>query len=1263
MSARGSGDSGLLKDLRKQVSILEDDLRARSDAEEVYRERLSAEYEKAYEAGRTAATYEAWRDERVTQIAAAWVLGCVFVRFCEDNGLVTRPWLAGIGERLKDAEDHDAAFFAAHPEKNDRDWIIAAFDHLAGTNPTVAGLFDRAHNPLWEIAPSYEAATGLLKFWRRVGADGEIVHSFVDPDLDTRFLGDLYQDLSEHARKTYALLQTPVFVEEFILDLTLEPAVAEFGLSPVVEIRDGHGDVRELPAGLRTIDPACGSGHFLLGLFERLLQKWRDADKVANDWTLIRRALDAVHGCDKNPFAVAVARFRLLVAVLKAADKRRLDALGAFPINVAVGDSLLHGRDAGRENDTLPVEEEGDSEPFLYRTEDVRDFQERIDLLGRGSYHVVVGNPPYITVKDKQENKNYRKAYFACSGTYALSVPFAQRIFELALRGSGTDRSLAGFTGQITSNSFMKREFGKPLVESFFQGSEYQDWQTKARRDSPGVEITRIIDTSGAHIPGHGTPTVILTGRNRTAYQSEKIEAILGIQGEPAQPKDASDGRVWNAIVKQAKEGPITSQWVSHEVAERSRFSRHPWSIGGGGSGELLETLARQGRKFRQKSDEIGLALVTGEDSAFITAGHQSVICKRIPLQRAAEGSDIRDWGIERFIWLTSAHSHNWSVKNEEEIQFLIRHLWPLRDLLYERKKFSISLRDRGATWYEWREVYPSKLGAKALIAFPLVATHNSFYLEYDTVAFKHSVTVIKLPEGASEDEHLALLGVLNSSTACFWLKQVCHDKGGGGIGGGIASEEWEKFYEFTGTKLKEFPLPADFPLRLSRSLDALAQELATHEPSAVCAADEPPTRACLDAAHTAWTRTRERMIALQEELDWEVYHSYGLLTDAEKDRLTDPSPAPTTIPQVKLGERAFEIVLARKQAAGEVETAWFDRHGSTPVTEIPAHWPDWYRDIVQARIDTISARRDLALIERPECKRRWATDPWEKREKAALRTWLLDRCEDKSLWFHVLNDFEQPRTLTVGQLADELEKLPDAKAILNTAHLYATHLGKPNLSLTQVLADVGDAEHVPYLAAYRYKDTGLRKRAQWEYVWEQQREEDRTGKRLGIPVPPKYTSADFAKQSYWSNRGKLDVPKERFVSYPDANPDSDPTLLLGWAGWDQRDQAAALLNLISERRKKQDWPTERLIPLLAGIAELMPWLRQWFGEVDEEWGEESAADEFQSFLDGELTISQLAPAALTDWRPVKKIRGRKTTATAVKTKATVAMETVDDHE
>ncbi len=113
-----------------------------------------------------------------------------------------------------------------------------------------------------------------------------------------------------------------------------------------------------------------------------------------------------------------------------------------------------------------------------------------------------------------------------------------------------------------------------------------------------------------------------------------------------------------------------------------------------------------------------------------------------------------------------------------------------------------------------------------------------------------------------------------------------------------------------------------------------------------------------------------------------------------------------------------------------------------------------------------------------------------------------------------------------------------------------------PARHLAKLLADEG----VPFLAAYRYKPSGLDKRADWEHTWALQRRED-AGEKLDspIPVPPKYKSADFAKTSYWSHRGKLDVPKERFISYPNAGRDTDSTELLGWAGWDHAEQALAL--------------------------------------------------------------------------------------------------------
>ncbi|MEU1012159.1 BREX-2 system adenine-specific DNA-methyltransferase PglX [Streptomyces sp. NPDC005890] len=1219
----------LLKDLQAQARLLEDDLRARTENEPEFRDALRAEYEKAVAAERTAAMYETWRDERVVQIAAAWVLACVFVRFSEDNGLISDAWLSGPGERLAEAQDRHDAYFRENPSKNDRDWLLDSFDALAKSHRTVEGLFDRGHNPLYEVTPSYEAATALLAFWRQRGADGEIVHDFTDPSLDTRFLGDLYQDLSEHARKTYALLQTPVFVEEFILDLTLEPAVEEFGLTPAWKHRpsgwdgevwaDGPGG-EEVVRGLRCIDPACGSGHFLLGMFERLLAKWREAEPGTEPWVLVRRALESVHGADKNPFAVAIARFRLLVAALKAGGVRDLSAAPGLPIRVAVADSLLHGRGAETVTealDTLFAE----NEPFYFRTEDVEEYAREVDLLGRGSYHVVVGNPPYITVKDANENKNYKAAYDACYRQYALSVPFAQRIFELAVRAGGDHRD-GGFTGQITANSFMKREFGKKLIEEFF----------------PRVQLTHVIDTSGAYIPGHGTPTVILAGRNQVARQSETVRAVLGVRGEPSQPEKPADGHVWRAIVAQVGVAGSESDWVSVEDVRRTRWAEHPWSLSGGGASDVMSRLTPEAGILSDHVLRIGFYGMTHADDAMLAPN--SVFTRsrleesaRIPL---AIGEDVRDWCLDTPNEIFLPYTDSADLMRLEDIPRFSRFLWPVRTELGNRATFGTGTYfSEGRAWHEWHQLPKDKDAAPFTITYGEVATHNHFVVDHERKAFKQTAPVIKLPQGAAEERHLELLGLLNSSTACFWMKQVSQGKGGSGIGCGIKDEAWEERYQFSSTKLQNYPLPKPLPLALGRELDALAQESAKHTPSAL-ASNAVPTREALDKARRAQEQICARMIALQEELDWTVYGSYGLLSSEEVARTTTDD-----VPEVALGQRAFEIVLARKVAAGEAETAWFERPGSTPVTEIPAHWPEAYRKVVQARIDLIEANKDIRLIERPEYKRRWSIEPWEKREAAALRSWLLGAAERENLWFEERDGFTAPRPLTVNQIADALRHDKDVQAV---AELYAAdHLGKRDASLATVLAAVIDAEHVPYLAALRYKDSGLRKRAQWEQVWEQQREEDRTGQRLDIKVPPKYTSADFLKHSYWSNRGKLDVPKERFISYPGASLESDSSLLLGWAGWNHRDQADALVGLIRSRIEVGGWDKKdpRLVPLLAGLREVMPWVHQWYGEYDEEW-EGNPAEEFQAALDSGRADAEVSETDLVKWRPEKKAGGRK---------------------
>jgi hypothetical protein len=1172
----------LLTDLQRLVRLLEADLLGTLERDKEAAETLEKRYKAASKGNRTGLPFETWRRQQVTQVAAGWVLACVFTRFCEDNQLLEDAMLAGPGERLVEARERQNAYFRANPADSDVDYLRAAIFRLADYDATRALVNEQ--NPLHLLDISPDMATRVLDFWRRINPEtGELVHDFTDPELSTRFLGDLYQDLSEQARKDYALLQTPEFVEEFILDRTLDPAIEEYGLADV-----------------RMIDPACGSGHFLLGAFSRLLRRWRQLEPGVDVRVHVERVLRQVNGVDINPYAAAIARFRLVVAALAACGIKHLRCAPAWRVRVAIGDSLLFGARHGQaplegvtEAAMTGMRGEGN---FVYEYEDAAALEEILS----DRYHAVVANPPYITAKDPVLNKSYRAIWDACSGKYALSVPFAQRIYELAVLG--------GFTGQITANSFMKREFGRKLIEEFF----------------PTVELSLVIDTSGAYIPGHGTPTVLIFGRNRRPV-TQKVRAVLGIRGEPKAPDSPATGLVWSSIIESVDSPGSQTEYVSVVDLDRSVLCSYPWSLSGGGASDLRKRIESVcGKTLDKITAYSGFVAITAEDDVYIAESSRIPLRKaRVPVRPMVLGDENRDWmriGETTTVWPYGADLRTLSGVHAEPI---IRWCWSYRTVLLNRKRFGrvvSSLKD--FVWYEFGELYREKLQWPLSISYAFVATHNHFVLDRGGKVFKQSAPVIKLPEGASEEDHLRLLGLLNSSTACFWLKQVSHNKGVGGIGGGIGDEDWEPRYEFTGTKLQEFPLPEGAPLELATRLDALAQELQQVTPAAV-AEKGVPTRASLDAARAEWSRIRGEMISAQEELDWEVYGLYGLLGD-DADALIGSD---VTKPALELGQRAFEIALARKMAAGEEETQWFVRHGSTPITELPEHWPADYRALVERRLEKIAEDPFLHLIERPECKRRWATKSWEEMESEALRTWLLDRLEDRALWFNG----SQPILRTVAQLADAKRVDQD---FVSVAQLYAR-----DRDLLDVVRDLVRDQHVPGVAAWRYTESGMRIRKAWEHTWELQRRED-AGEKVGeIPVPPKYKQADFRDQAYWRNRGKLDVPKERFTSYPEASRDG--TLLLGWAGFDHLQQAQALATYISERRDLDAWGADQLTPLLAGLKELLFWLELWHPEVDPDFGERPA-DAYGRFLDEMLLQLGLTHDDLTTWRPPAPTRGRR---------------------
>ena len=313
----------------------------------------------------------------------------------------------------------------------------------------------------------------------------------------------------------------------------------------------------------------------------------------------VRKAMDSIHGVDLNPFAVAIARFRLTVAGILAAGEKSLVGLEEWGFHLAIGDSLL-----GEQGVTECPLRRGHRTPTA--TEDLGEYT---DILKPGRYHVVVGNPPYITVKDKVLNQAYREAYKTAAGKYALSVPFMELFFRLAIKGGAGQG--AGHVGQITSNSFMKREFGKKVIEDLFAGYHI---------DNP-VDLTHVIDTSGAYIPGHGTPTVILVGRRRRPVAGE-VRAVLGVRGEPGTPEDPSKGLVWTEISSTSITPGSTACTSASRILHARRLVDAPVVAQRGRCGELKEALdAAAVKRTRSVCDADWNYCSYGEDDAFTCCG------------------------------------------------------------------------------------------------------------------------------------------------------------------------------------------------------------------------------------------------------------------------------------------------------------------------------------------------------------------------------------------------------------------------------------------------------------------------------------------------------------------------------------------------------------------------------------------------------------------------------------------------------------------
>jgi len=206
-------------------------------------------------------------------------------------------------------------------------------------------------------------------------------------------------------RKEQGIYYTPSFIVDYIV---------KQALSPMLEKCKTIADLQKI----KVLDPACGSGSFLVKAFELIYKKYEEFN-AEGQAVKIQILINNLYGVDLDEQAVEISKLNLLLAALE--ERRKLPNL----LNIKNGNSLISGTD--QEMEKQFGKNWRDKNAFNWKEEFPEVFKQ-------GGFDVIVGNPPWVTVNHKEIGEDTTKYY---KDTYKGAEGFKLNLFpmfvELAL--------------------------------------------------------------------------------------------------------------------------------------------------------------------------------------------------------------------------------------------------------------------------------------------------------------------------------------------------------------------------------------------------------------------------------------------------------------------------------------------------------------------------------------------------------------------------------------------------------------------------------------------------------------------------------------------------------------------------------------------------------------------------------------------------------------------------------------------------------------